>query len=90
VGIAIDTTRDQVYWTQNGDDNAGEGRIRRASTRIPTGSTAANRTDIETLFDGLPEPIDLELDLRTRLMYWTDRGDPPRGNTVNCAPMDAG
>jgi hypothetical protein len=22
-------------------------------------------------------------------MYWTDRGDPPRGNTVNRAPMDA-
>jgi len=21
-------------------------------------------------------------------MYWTDRGDPPRGNTVNRAPMD--
>ena len=22
-------------------------------------------------------------------MYWTDRGDAPRGNTVNHAPMDA-
>jgi hypothetical protein len=22
-------------------------------------------------------------------MYWTDRGDPPRGDTVNRAPMDA-
>jgi hypothetical protein len=22
------------------------------------------------------------------VMYWTDRGDPPRGNTVNRAPMD--
>ena len=22
------------------------------------------------------------------MMYWTDRGDPPRGNTVNRAPMD--
>jgi hypothetical protein len=21
-------------------------------------------------------------------LYWTDRGDPPRGNTVNRAPMD--
>jgi hypothetical protein len=21
-------------------------------------------------------------------MYWSDRGDPPRGNTVNRAPMD--
>ena len=31
---------------------------------------------------------DLDLDLTNRFMYWTDRGDPPRGNTVNCAPMD--
>jgi hypothetical protein len=48
----------------------------------------ARRSDIEVLVDGLPEPIDLEVDLRTRMMYWTDRGDPPRGNTVTRAPMD--
>jgi hypothetical protein len=36
----------------------------------------------------LPEPIDLELDLEHRVLYWTDRGDPPRGNTVNRAPID--
>jgi hypothetical protein len=42
----------------------------------------------ETLFDALPEPIDLDLDLAHRTMYWTDRGDPPRGNTVSRAPMD--
>jgi len=24
------------------------------------------------------------------MMYWTDRGDPPLGNTVNRAPMDCG
>ena len=41
------------------------------------------------LFDGLPEPIDLELDLKNRFLYWTDRGDPPRGNTVNRASIDA-
>jgi hypothetical protein len=29
------------------------------------------------------EPIDLELDLKNRMLYWTDRGDPPSGNTVN-------
>src|SRR5262249_1467606 len=50
--------------------------------------TAASRSDIEVLFDGLPEPIDLELDLKNRVLYWTDRGDPPRGNTVNRAPID--
>jgi hypothetical protein len=44
--------------------------------------TPPNRTDIEVLFDGLPEPIDLELDLKNRVLYWTDRGDPPRGNSL--------
>jgi hypothetical protein len=37
----------------------------------------------------LPEPIDLELDLKNRLIYWTDRGNPPTGNSVSRAPMDA-
>jgi hypothetical protein len=40
------------------------------------------------LFAGLPEPIDLELDLKNRVLYWTDRGNPPRGNTVNRASID--
>ena len=40
------------------------------------------------LFDQLPEPIDLELDLANRVLYWTDRGDRPRGNTVNRAAID--
>jgi hypothetical protein len=89
VGITVDMDRGQMYWTQKGPANAGKGRIFRAKIDIPNGETAANRTDIETLFDGLPEPIDLELDLKNRFLYWTDRGDAPRGNTVNRAPLDA-
>jgi hypothetical protein len=89
VGITVDPDRGQIYWTQKGPANAGKGRIFRAKIDIPKGETAANRTDIETLFDGLPEPIDLELDLKNRFLYWTDRGDAPRGNTVNRASLDA-
>ena len=88
VGIAIDAKRGQIYWTQKGPDNAGLGRIFRASIDIPLNQTAASRTDIKIFFDGLPEPIDLEIDGKTRLLYWTDRGDPPRGNTVNRASID--
>ena len=88
VGMALDVDGGKLYWTQKGPDNAGEGRIFRANLEIPKGQTAANRKDIELLFDGLPEPIDLDLDLANRIMYWTDRGDAPRGNTVNRAPMD--
>jgi hypothetical protein len=89
VGITVDPDRGQIYWGQKGPDDAGKGRIFRAKIDIPKGETPANRTDIEVLFDGLPEPIDLELDLKNRLLYWTDRGDPPRGNTVNRASIDA-
>ncbi|HWE09496.1 MAG TPA: hypothetical protein VG325_09075 [Solirubrobacteraceae bacterium] len=88
VGIAVDSEGGQFYWTQKGPGDAGLGKILRAGLEIPDGDTAADRSDIEVLFDGLPEPIDLELDLTTRSLYWTDRGDPPRGNTVNRAPMD--
>jgi DNA-binding beta-propeller fold protein YncE len=88
VGIAVDAAGGKFYWTQKGSDDAGEGRIFRGNIELPHGQTPANRQDIELLYDHLPEPIDLELDIANRRMYWTDRGDPPRGNTVNRAPMD--
>jgi len=87
VGIAVDAEGGKFYWTQKGPGNAGEGRIFRANIKIPQGQSPANRTDIELLYENLPESIDLDLDLANRTLYWTDRGDPPRGNTVNRAPM---
>jgi hypothetical protein len=89
VGVAVDPATRHLYWTQKGPSDAGLGKILRAGIDPPAGDTPADRTDIEVLFKGLPEPIDLELDLAARMLYWTDRGDPPRGNTVNRAPMDA-
>ncbi len=84
VGIAIDPARGHIYWTQKGGDNAFQGVIRRANIQMPAGARASNRSDIVTMFSRLPEPIDLDLDLSTRTIYWTDRGD----NTVSSAPMD--
>lgn len=89
VGIAVDLVGGKVYWTQKGGDNAGDGRIFRANLEIPPGQTPASRRDVELIYDSLPEPIDLEIDATTRTLYWTDRGDPPRGNTVNRAPLDS-
>jgi len=89
VGITVDPKQGHIYWTQKGEDNAGVGRILRAGIDIPKGETAADRSDVEVFFNGLPEPIDLELDREHRILYWTDRGNPPRGNTVNRAPIDA-
>src|SRR6266852_6626755 len=83
VGIAVDVAGGKIYWTQKGGDNAGAGRIFRANIETPSG-----HTDIELLYNGLPEPIDRDMDPVSRTLYWTDRGDPPRGNTVNRAPLD--
>jgi hypothetical protein len=88
VGIALDLTRNEMYWTQRGG-RANDGSIRRASMTIPRGENPAHRTDIEVLFDGMPEPVDLALDVKTRTMYWTsDGGTGPAANTVSRAPMD--
>jgi hypothetical protein len=76
-----------MYWTQKGEDDSGHGRIFRASINMPRGQAPMDRLDAEVLLEGLPEPIDLELDLEHRVLYWTDRGDPPRGNTVSRRPI---
>lgn len=85
VGIALDIEKNQIYWTQKGPSKGGKGRIFRASISLPSGQDPLNRNDIEVLWDHLPEPIDLELDHRTGDLYWTDRGTPPNGNTLNRA-----
>src|SRR3984893_18308906 len=89
LGIAVDPEGGKFYWTLKGGHHTGLGRIFRANIQVPQGQSAENRRDIELLYDNLPEPIDLDLDPVHRTLYWTDRGDPPRGNTVNRAPMDA-
>ena len=88
VGIAVDADGGKFYWTQKGGHHAGVGRIFRANIQLPQGQSAENRSDIELLYDNLPEPIDLDIDPVNRMLYWTDRGDAPYGNTVNRAPMD--
>ena len=88
VGIAVDTDRGHIYWTQKGGDNAERGRILCAGIEIPSGQTPANRRDITIFFEGLAEPIDLELDLSNRVLYWTDGGNSPRGTRVNRTPID--
>jgi hypothetical protein len=88
VGIALDFARQQMYWTQKGSDNANQGRLFRAGMSVPKGESPSCRSDVELLFQNLPEPIDLELITETRLLYWTDRGDPPRGNSLNRSKVD--
>ena len=90
VGIAIDPEGGFLYWTQKGKPKGGEGRILRAALDLPRGADPANRSDIEVIFDNLPEPIDLEWEAETGYLYWTDRGNPPAGNTLNRAVVRSG
>ena len=84
VGIALDLAAGYFYWSQKGPDNGRVGSLRRARIAMPAGENSTNRTDIEVLFSGLPEPIDVDLDLANRHIYWTDRGD----DTINRAPIE--
>ncbi len=83
VGIALDLAGGEMYWTQRGsgptssNGTGGQGSIRRAGLQIPAGQSSTNRTDIEVLFSGLAEPIDMDVDLGTRQMYWTDQRTGP-------------
>ena len=89
VGIAVDTEGGKFYWTRVVLDNAGVGRISRANVEIPAGQGPANRTDIELLYEKKPGPD--RSGPRPRPIgpsIGPHRGDSPRGNTVNRAPMD--
>ncbi|MFT7722557.1 MAG: hypothetical protein QM788_06970 [Roseateles sp.] len=89
VGVAVDAEGGFLYWTQKGRPKGGEGRILRAPLAARPVDPAA-RTDVQTLLDGLPEPIDLEWDGEAAQLYWTDRGAPPDGNTLNRARLRDG
>jgi Acyl-CoA dehydrogenase, C-terminal domain len=54
VGITVDPDRGKIYWTQKGPTKGGTGRIFRANIELPKGETAANRSDIEVVFDNSP------------------------------------
>ncbi|MCX8564346.1 hypothetical protein OS122_25985 [Mycolicibacterium mucogenicum] len=88
VGVAVDERNGYLYWTQKGPSDGGDGRIFRTALDMPAGQTATTRA-AEVLWSGLPEPIDLELDLDGGVIYWTDRGTPPKGNTLNRAQIPA-
>ena len=87
VGIALDSKQNWLYWTQKGPQKGGKGRIFR--THLPTtfNTKVYEHQDIQLLLDKLPEPIDLLLDEEEQILYWTDRGGLPNGNSLNCAKI---
>lgn len=90
VGVTLDERRGYFYWTQKGPSKGNQGRIFRAPIDGPQGYFPDKRWDIEVVFDKLPEPIDLQMDEESHTLYWTDRGDPPSGNSLNRAAIGMG
>ncbi|CAP95426.1 hypothetical protein E8E15_009993 [Penicillium rubens] len=87
VGVAVSPRQGKFYWTQKGPSKGGEGRILCADIATPKGQSTAARGDIQCILSGLPEPIDLEVDETSRILYWTDRGEIPWGNSLNRARL---
>lgn len=88
VGITVDLKTRKFYWTQKGPSKSNLGRIYRANIDFLPGENGSNRSDIEVVFDKLPEPIDLEIESESGVLYWTDRGEHPRGSSLNCARVE--
>jgi sugar lactone lactonase YvrE len=83
VGITISHKLNKFFWTQKGPSKGNDGTIFAAPLDLPAGTDLAARNDIEVIASHLPECIDLFFDDDTGILYWTDRGELPLGNTLN-------
>ncbi|RWR02630.1 hypothetical protein ED28_07130 [[Pantoea] beijingensis] len=90
VGVTVDTENNKLYWTQKGPAKGNKGRIFCTHMDVAPRKTPVTEKEIDVLLDNLPEPIDLEIDKENHLLYWTDRGSPPQGNTLNTAKITGG
>lgn len=71
VGVSPDPTTNQFYFS----DRNGK-KLFRASMEMPAGQSHSDRDDVELLYlDKAPNamPLDIELDVKDRLIFWTDR-----------------
>lgn len=71
VGVAPDPLERMFYFTDRNDR-----KLLRASMDMPTGQTHADRDDVELLYHDQAAdamPLDIELDVVGRTVYWTDR-----------------
>jgi sugar lactone lactonase YvrE len=82
VGVAVSPALGKFYWTQKGTSKGGKGRIFCGKTTTPS--------DAHCILDGLPEPIDIEVNEESHTLYWTDRGELPWGNSLNRISLDEG
>jgi len=69
IDLDIDHMHEFVYWTDR-----DLGTVSRMGLHLPTGQTAASRSDAKTLVTGLVETIGISLDVPNNKMYFSELG----------------
>ncbi|KAF2176542.1 YWTD domain-containing protein [Zopfia rhizophila CBS 207.26] len=87
VGVAVDYERQKLFWTQEGPPKGFQGQLWVANLTIPKGETPESRTDTKLLLSNLPEPVHLELDHQRNILFLSDRGEIPFGNTISAIDL---
>lgn len=83
VGIALDIKNNRIFWTMKGPSKGGMGRLLYAPFDYTDPRAVIKPSQLNIIYDHLPEPIDLEIDYAHDFLYWTDRGAEPNGNSLN-------
>lgn len=86
VGIAVAPKFGKFYWTQKGPPRGRRGRVFCANIAKNPASEQAH--DIICIASQLSEPVDLEIDEASGMLYWTDRGERPLGNSLSRMQLD--
>ena len=69
IDLALNLEARQLYWTDR-----QLGTVKRIGLDLPAGDDPANRSDEETVIDGLTQPIGISLDVAGGKLYVTEAG----------------
>jgi sugar lactone lactonase YvrE len=69
IDLALNLEARQLYWTDR-----QLGTVKRIGLELPAGDDPANRSDEETIIDGLTQPIGISLDVAGGKLYVTEAG----------------
>lgn len=82
VGIALSPRTGLIFWSQKGGARGNRGRLFCSCIYMPW-------KEPRVLLEGLAEPLDLYFDDERNILYWTDRGELPFGNSLNELVIDS-
>ncbi|KAJ5108356.1 hypothetical protein N7456_005031 [Penicillium angulare] len=81
VGVALSPRTGTIFWSQKGGARGNQGRLFCSHIGMP-------RKEPDVILINLAEPLDLYFDDERNILYWTDRGELPFGNSLNELEFD--